>query len=232
MGADEIENQGNAWRVAWSYPDQLRALRGHQVLLEATRLARTNGCFHEALRLERNRLDALGIQRTADDDLDFRSLLSQSVVSLDRVLYRLMKIETARQVTLTAIALQRYKLRNGACPAALAVLVPEFLPAIPRDPVDGEPLRYRANSNGTFVLYCVGEDGKDDGGNPKPADEKSKSLQWQGGRDWVWPQPATAKDVEAYFESQEKNRPQRRYGLPITITPIAQTNDPATNALR
>jgi hypothetical protein len=235
-----LKTKETAWRVAWSYPDQLRALKGRQVLLETTRVARTNGCFHEALRLEQSRLAALGIRRTADDvmfdvapaELDFRSLLSQSVVSLDRILYRLMRIETVRQMTLTAIALQRYKLRHGAGAPDLAALVPEFLPAIPRDPVDSEPLRYRANSDGSYLLYSVGQDGKDDAGNPKPADEQSKSLLWQGGRDWVWPQPATTGEIQDYFESQTKKSSPARYGVPISNAPSFQPNDTATNGSR
>ena len=44
--------------------------------------------------------------------------------------------------------------------------MPEFVPKVPLDPVDGQPLRYRRNADGTFLLYSVGENGKDDGGNP------------------------------------------------------------------
>ena len=32
--------------------------------------------------------------------------------------------------------------------------------------MDGQPLRYRRNADGTFLLYSIGENGKDDGGNP------------------------------------------------------------------
>jgi len=187
-------------------------LKGDQILLETARLVRSNGCFHEALRLQQSRLEALGIRRTNNDDgfkmsppdLDFRSLLSQSVLSLDRVLQRVMAIEVSRQLVITATALKRCQLRHGRYPADLAALVPEFLPAIPHDPVDGKPFRYRVNTDGSFNLYSVGEDGEDNGGDPKPADEKFKSLQWQRGRDWVWPQPARPAEIEAYFDSKAK----------------------------
>ena len=204
-----MKTKETAWRVAWSYPDQLRKLQGDQVLLETARLVRTNGCFHEALRLQQSRLEALGIRRANNEDvsnisppdLDLRSLLSQSVLSLDRVLHRVMAIEVSRQMVVTAVALKRYQLRYGRYPEDLATLVPEFLPAVPRDPVDGQSLRYHANTDGAFTLYSVGEDGEDQGGNPEPANEKSGLLQWQRGRDWVWPRPATTQEVEAYFES-------------------------------
>ena len=35
---------------------------------------------------------------------------------------------------------------------------------LPSDPFSGKPLRYRASAQG-FVLYNVGENGKDDGGS-------------------------------------------------------------------
>jgi hypothetical protein len=67
--------------------------------------------------------------------------------------------------------------------------VPDFLAAPPRDLMDGQPLRYRLNSDGSFVLYSVGEDGQDEGGDPSTA---VSDKDWQNeppwaGRDWVWP---------------------------------------------
>jgi hypothetical protein len=103
--------------------------------------------------------------------------------------------------------LKRYQLKHGNYPADLISLVPEFIPAVPLDPVDGQPLRYRLNADGTFLLYSVGENGKDDGGNP--ALEKgvtSASFNWQNihALDWVWPQPATAEEIQKYYEEQGK----------------------------
>jgi hypothetical protein len=62
-----------------------------------------------------------------------------------------------------AVAVERYRLRHGAWPDALAVLVPELLPAVPTDPFDGQPLRYRRTADGV-VFYSVGTDGTDDSG--------------------------------------------------------------------
>ena len=54
--------------------------------------------------------------------------------------------------------------------------MPAFLPALPLDPFDGEPLRYKRMPDG-IVIYSVGVDGKDDGGRilwtpgqPPPSD--------------------------------------------------------------
>jgi hypothetical protein len=98
--------------------------------------------------------------------------------------------ETERQMTLAAIASKRYQLRHGQLPPSLDALVPEFLPTLPYDYMSAKPLGYRLKPDGTYLLYSVGEDGKDDGGDPSPAPGPPPGL-W-GGRDAVWPSPATA----------------------------------------
>jgi hypothetical protein len=99
-----------------------------------------------------------------------------------------MKNLTLHQMVIAAVALKRYELRHGQWPQALALLAPEFLSEPPRDFMDGQVLRYRANSDGTYTLYSVGEDGRDDGGNPLPAvsGKNPNGPPWAG-RDWVWP---------------------------------------------
>ena len=85
--------------------------------------------------------------------------------------------------------------------------MPEFLAAVPLDPVDGQPLRYRRDADGTFTLYSVGENGVDDGGNPGVAEGvATKSLQWQNSKalDWVWPQPATEAEIKFFYEHPPK----------------------------
>lgn len=191
------------WRVAWSYPDQLRMLKGKQVLIETLRFVRTNQNFGSALTRQQQRLAAVGF--TADDaedsfgwlngDVDLQHLFSQGVRSLERVIIKVMTAEVGRQLVVTAIALKRHQLRHNNLPATLAELVPEFLPAVPIDPADGQPLRYRLNGDGTFHLYSVGKDGRDNGGDPQNPNEKSSSKSWQMGRDWVWPQPAMESDL-------------------------------------
>jgi hypothetical protein len=205
------------WRYWWSYSDELRSLRGWEILEEAARQAETNGAFSNLLDQQEAGLVKLGLFHGPDklanpllllEQPDLRSMLSDSVITLSGCLKRVMKIEVLRSMTITAIALKRYQLKHGNFPADLNSLVPDFLPAIPLDPVDGQPLRYRRNADGTFLLYSVGENGVDDGGNPalEPG-VTSSSHAWQNPHalDWVWPQPATAEEVEAYYKEQAKN---------------------------
>jgi len=97
--------------------------------------------------------------------------------------------EIERQMTLAAIALRRFQLRHGQLPPSLEALVPEFLPAVPCDYLGAKPLSYRLKADGSYVLYSVGEDGKDDGGDPTPSPGQPGGL-WTG-RDAVWLSPAS-----------------------------------------
>jgi hypothetical protein len=62
-----------------------------------------------------------------------------------------------------ALAAERYHLAEHAWPGDLNALVPRYLPAIPTDPFDGQPLRMRHLPDG-MVVYSIGPDRTDDGG--------------------------------------------------------------------
>jgi hypothetical protein len=64
----------------------------------------------------------------------------------------------------TAIALERFRSVNDAhYPDSLSELAPNYLPVVPMDPFDGQPLRYHKRAAG-YLLYSIGMDRKDDGG--------------------------------------------------------------------
>lgn len=74
--------------------------------------------------------------------------------------------------TQTALAIERFRAANGRLPRQLDELVPQFLSAIPTDPFDGQPLRYRRLNIG-YVVYSVGSDGQDNGGRERLDNAKS-----------------------------------------------------------
>lgn len=73
--------------------------------------------------------------------------------------YTNFKVEGMR----TYLALRAYKNISGELPLSLDKLVPDFLPEIPFDPFDGEHIRFDSEKG---VVYSVGKDLKDDGGEP------------------------------------------------------------------
>jgi hypothetical protein len=190
------------WRDWWSYPDELDMLKAYDVTLNAMRSAQTNNSFLTAIQYQSNRLNALNMTNSdftvISDDSDFHHLFS-GTVELGTLINRAMAAETAKQITITAIALKRYQLRHGDYPTTLDALVPVFLPAVPLDPVDGKPLCYRPNTDGTYLLYSIGPNGTDDGGNPSlEKDHEGESLYWLNDHDldWVWPMPATNSETQ------------------------------------
>jgi hypothetical protein len=66
-----------------------------------------------------------------------------------------------------ALAVERYRQEQGHWPESLATLVPRFLPRVPADLYDGQPLRLGRFEQGV-VIYSVGADGQDDGGKIGP----------------------------------------------------------------
>lgn len=202
------------WRHWWSYPDETRMLKGYQVLLETARSVQTNYSFLTAQQQQESKLQKF-ITTNGDEtvwfwnpkEMNMHFMLSSSVRSLSRVFDKVMKIEAAKQLTVAAIALKRYQLKHGNYPTDLKSLVPEFISTVPVDPVDSQPLRYRQNTDRTFLLYSIGENGKDDGGDPSlEKSVESPSFQWQNSHalDWVWPQPATPDEIQKYYEEQAK----------------------------
>jgi hypothetical protein len=187
------------WRYSWSYADEFRALQTQQLLMETIRVARTNGFFNGAMLERKAQLKKLGYDKPPGSrfTLPFGTSVRwffSNAASGDPCLLSLMRAETAKRFALAALAAKRYQLAHGAFPPELRSLVPSFLPAVPSDPVDGAVLRYQSIGAG-ILLHCVGDDGADNGGDPMAA-RMSERPEWDQGRDWVWPQPASATQIE------------------------------------
>jgi len=86
-----------------------------------------------------------------------------------------------------AIALERYRLAHGEFPAELAALVPGFLTRVPTDIINGQPLHYERNADGSFLLYSVGWNAIPEGGLLAVEPQTGVVNARQG--DWVWRGP-------------------------------------------
>ncbi len=196
-------NQPNQklWRWVQSYREELALLKLWQAGVEADRAIEKEKTYQPALKNLEKRLSLMGSLRE-----DFLFGASRSTVS--KTLAKLASAKIARQLAITACALQRYQLDKGFYPAELSQLTPKFLNSVPLDPIDGKPLRYHAQTDGTFLLYSIGENGIEDQGNAElnsnltpsridPDSPISKKTGWtkpvhpSRALDWVWPQPAT-----------------------------------------
>lgn len=191
------------WKSSWSYDDELLLLKSSQVTASALRQVRTNGFYKDAIETSDREVQTMLATFQRENRIriwmaDSMADIWSSPEMLPKSLIKLMTTEAAKQLAITAIALKRFELKHKQLPTHLDELVPDFVKTVPRDPVDGQPLRYRLNNDHSFTLYSIGENGIDDGGSATNA-KASKSFSWQRGVDWVWPQPATAAEVEAFL---------------------------------
>lgn len=85
-----------------------------------------------------------------------------------------------------AIALERFRLATGSYPATLDDLKSQHLPTPPHDVINGLPLHY-SRTNDVFVLYSVGWNEMDDGGQVVLRQTGSPDPSFG---DWVWKYPA------------------------------------------
>jgi hypothetical protein len=95
-------------------------------------------------------------------------------------------IQSSIDLARVACALERYRLARGDYPETLDVLAPQFIAQMPHDIINGQPLHYRRTNDGQFVLYSVGWNETDDGG--QIALTKNGSIDRDKG-DWVWRYP-------------------------------------------
>jgi hypothetical protein len=214
----EIRKTSNEllWQSALSYADEIQHLQQLTVLVDALRQAQSNAPLAQVYSNAVVRMDlpALAEDDTgfpfnnADDDVSLaaiRRFFAEPGGALLKSIKKLQTIEAGRGLAIAAIALKRYHIQNESYPDKLSALVPKFLASVPIDPVDQKPLRYQRTPDGEFLLYSIGEDDVDNGGDASNPDASFTGRpQIFRGKDWVWPQPASSEEVRKW---QAGNKP-------------------------
>lgn len=111
--------------------------------------------------------------------------------------YKFAQGQTQVDLARVACALERYRLAHGQYPETLDALAPQFIAKLPHDVISGQPLKYRRTddppspgsgaASGSFILYSVGWNEKDDGGTV--AFDKDGTVADPKNGDWVWSFP-------------------------------------------
>lgn len=208
-------------RITWGDQAVAQYLKALQTMIEANRQAAKAQSLKHLESLD----TMLPIHR-----LHPRYFLARMILpSLDRAGTKALRAETERALLVTGIALQRYQRdHNGRPPENLQALVPAYLDAVPIDRMDGNPLRYRVETDGTFTLWSLGQDLTDNGGdgNQKPEATRDRvNASWWLANDAVWPRHATKEEIAAWQqeegsrEERKKNRASRPNGPPQALDP-------------
>jgi hypothetical protein len=162
--------------AGWFYQNQYRSAR----LLEEYCIPvvdTSRGTFSPTVA--RQGEAALAAETASPFNLFARLILPAQGQAATRLAHGQASVNLAR----TAMALERCRLARRAFPEALDALAPQFIAKVPHDVIGGQPLKYRREAHGSFVLYSVGWNETDDGG--VAGLDKEGAMDMQSG-DWVW----------------------------------------------
>ena len=123
-----------------------------------------DGLF-DALRLpEHERIKAAEtIQAELQDVPKIYVMLHRLMPAYSRIFQLSLNNIAHIRIVRVGLGIERYRLANGKLPENLAELVPAYLDTVPKDPFDGQELRYKRLETG-YVVYSIGRDLSDDGG--------------------------------------------------------------------
>jgi hypothetical protein len=133
-----------------------------------------------------------------------------NVLPDDSIVYLRPAELTWQRAAQLQLALRQYALARGRYPAALAELVPDYVPTLPVDPYTSQPFGYRLSTGetltrrltslgssgpgdkmepvpaGSAVLWSAGVDGRDENGQASARVWNPHEALLKGGEDWVW----------------------------------------------
>lgn len=91
-------------------------------------------------------------------------LVGLAMIDFSKTEGRVLTGESRLRQARLALAIERYRRKTGDLPATLDDLVPDSLPELLSDPVDGKPMRYARDAARAYRLWSIGDDHEDDGG--------------------------------------------------------------------
>jgi hypothetical protein len=102
-------------------------------------------------------------------------LLKNHTPSLLRIVMIELRYMAGLRAARAGLAVERHRLAAGKLPNSLTELVPAYLESVPKDPFDGNEMRYRKLEAG-FVVYSICQDLSDDSGKEKTKESKNWDL--------------------------------------------------------
>ncbi|MDB6131208.1 MAG: hypothetical protein JWM04_2315 [Verrucomicrobiales bacterium] len=214
MGDDDTPNRARQfmeeqvlsriWRFAWMDQDSAFSLREMQKLIDQNApgaAANDNDPLSYGIMMNAISPSKASAGKNFYNKLRY-AMSGNSVTNLSSLPAKAARAETQKSLVITAIALMRYQHRNGKPPQTINDLSPDFVKSIPLDYMDGKPIRYKLNADGTWTIYSVGANGTDEHGDASPLKPNSSYRSIWDGKDAVWPSPATS---EEFLDFQNKS---------------------------
>ena len=115
----------------------------------------------------------------------YNMLCNMMAINTVTLAKKVAQSQTALDEVAVACALERYRLAKGELPDKLDALVPSFIVKVPHDVINGQPPRYRRTAVDQFLLYSIGWNETDDGGQIVLTSDKPSRPDFSKG-DWVW----------------------------------------------
>ncbi|RBP42620.1 hypothetical protein DES53_106329 [Roseimicrobium gellanilyticum] len=109
--------------------------------------------------------------------LSYDSMFALAEIVTPRMFERAAQVQASSNAAVLWCAVERYRLRYERLPDSLETLAPEFVKKVPVDPMHGGPMRYLKTKSGGYLIYSIGPNGIDDGGQGSGS---TRDL------DWVW----------------------------------------------
>jgi hypothetical protein len=99
------------------------------------------------------------IVKEAESASIFIFLPQITLPAIEKVYMSHLRVRAIIDCAITALAIERYRLKEGRLPETMEALVPGYLPQVYLDPFDGKPLRYKRTEPG-YMIYTIGPDGR------------------------------------------------------------------------
>jgi hypothetical protein len=137
--------------------------------------------------------------RAGDAVFKSRYLLAALLLpAIDKANTVLAADRAQREAVDVAAACVRFRRAKGAWPTSVAALVPAYLPSTPVDPWSGKAPGIKGDG-ATFLVWSVGEDMVDQGGDLSAGSQSPRARQTSGPEramacDWVWFAPTGSVD--------------------------------------
>lgn len=160
-----------------------------------------------SLKAYREVSTALAAKKAEIDASKLTLLASILAPSTERYMEVGYKARTQRHLAAAALAVRLYATdHDGAMPPSLDALVPGYLSAVPADAMDGAPLRYDPSR---AIVWSVGTDLTDNGGDASPTRTNSVYDEWQ------------ARDVVVYLTPLDRPAPPADAAKAVDHPPVA-----------